>query len=101
MSMEVKDGPARFAMRLKRMDSEGLKPRDVLILFAVISRPGMSGLDVATMVAAGLHGNVRSNVLRLERKGYIEDRRSEVSNGVRSNFHPTPAGRVFWDELKA
>lgn len=77
-----------------------LTVRDVLVLFAIIRQPGLSGIDITNKLGLRDRSAVASNLLRLEREGYIEDRREVRSKANPAILHPTQKGIDFWDEIK-
>ena len=96
MSPNVSD----FLVRLRKVDLKGLTVRDVLVLYAIIARPGMSGRDVAQKIGLTDQSYIASNLHRLERVGYIEDRREVRSKANPALFHVLPAGVEFWETIK-
>lgn len=90
-----------FLVRLRRIDKAKMKPRDVLILYTVISNPGISGIDIATKLGIPERSHIQSALYRLENLGYIEDRRSEENRrkAISARFHPLPAGIATWENI--
>jgi hypothetical protein len=89
-----------FLMRLKQMDSEQVTTRDVLCLYSIISRPGMTREDLRATLNLNAGVNVLSNINRLIRWGYIEDRRTSARKAIPSILHATKAGIDFWHRIK-
>ena len=91
-----------YLVSLYRIDQADLKARDVIILYAVISNPGIHGKDLAHKLGIPERSHIQHAIIKLEKMGLIEDRRRP---GTRCRFnpailHPTPKGQALWDELK-
>lgn len=93
-------GTPGFLMRLHKIDRHGLTVRDILVLYAIMRTPGASGLDIATKLGIKDRSAISSNLARLERQDFIEDRREERTKAVPALLHVLPAGLEFWDEIK-
>jgi DNA-binding MarR family transcriptional regulator len=91
---------AHFLVKLRKIDKRGLTARDVLILYTIIQQPGISGIDISTKLGLSDRSAVASNLLRMEREGYIVDHREVRSKANAAILHPTPKGLEFWEELK-
>lgn len=89
-----------FLVRLRKIDKRVLTVRDVLVLYTVIEKPGISGIDITTKLGLPLRSSIASNLLRLEREGYIQDHREVRSKANPAILHPTTRGLEFWDEIK-
>jgi DNA-binding MarR family transcriptional regulator len=89
-----------FLVKLRKIDKRTLTVRDVLVLYAVIENPGIAGMDVATKLGFRDRSSIASNVQRLEREGYIEDRREVHRKAIPALLHPLPAGIEFCNEIK-
>lgn len=89
-----------FLVRLRKIDKRGLTAKDVLVLFCIMNNPGCSGIEVSTKLGIKDRSSIASNIHRLERHGFIEDRREEYRKAVPAILHPLPAGLAFWDEIK-
>lgn len=89
-----------FLVRLRKIDKRILTVRDILVLYAVIENPGIAGTEIANMLGLENRSSVSSNVMRLEREGYIEDRREFRRKANPAAFHVMPAGVAFWNEIK-
>jgi DNA-binding MarR family transcriptional regulator len=100
MSHQTLPSVTSFLVKLRKADKLGLTLRDILVLYAIMSAPGSSGLDIATKLGIKDRSAISSNLARLERLGFIEDRRTERSKAVPAVLHPLPAGVGFWDEIK-
>jgi DNA-binding MarR family transcriptional regulator len=87
-------------VKLRKIDLRGLTVRDVLVLYAIMGNPGASGLDISTKLGIKDRSAIASNLARLEREGFIEDRREERKKAVPGVLHVQPAGLEFWDEIK-
>lgn len=90
-----------FLVRLRRIDKAKMKPRDVLILYTVISNPGISGIDVAHKLGIPERSHIQSALYRLEELGYIEDRREERHRRKANPalFFALPAGIATWESI--
>lgn len=91
---------ADFLIRLRKIDKEMLTMRDVLVLYAVIKSPGISGVEISTKLGFANRSSISSNVSRLIRDGYIEDHREQRRKANPALLHVTPAGLKFWEEIK-
>lgn len=91
---------ADFLIRLRKIDKRTLTVRDVQILYAVIKTPGISGVEIATKLGFKDRSAISTNVHRLAREGYIEDRREVRRKANPASFHVLPAGIAFWDDIK-
>jgi predicted MarR family transcription regulator len=89
-----------FLARLKALDKTGFTPRDVLIVYAIINKPGCSGIDVCNAIGVENHANIRCNLQRLQRFGLIEDRRDISAKAVPSVLVPLPKAHEFWESIK-
>lgn len=87
-------------MRLKHMDDNFVTTRDVLCLYSIIHKPGMSRQDLCDVLGLNTTSNVLSNINRLIRWGYIEDRRGQTRKAIASILHATPDGIEFWENIK-
>lgn len=88
-----------FLMRLRKIDKAHLTVRDVLILYTIIAKPGINGNDITKTIGMAERSSLQSCFARLERVGFIEDRRERWGKAVPTIFHPLPAGREFWADL--
>lgn len=91
---------AHFLVKLRKIDKRVLTVRDVLILYTIIQQPGISGIDISTKLGLSDRSAVASNLLRLEREGYVVDHREVRSKANAAILHATPKGIEFWEELK-
>jgi DNA-binding MarR family transcriptional regulator len=89
-----------FLVSLRKVDKRGLTVRDILILYVVITTPGISGVEVTAKLGIKDRSAIASNLRRLERESYIEDRREEQRKAVPAVLHVLPKGLEFWDEIK-
>lgn len=97
---ELSSVTSDFLVKLRKMDKRGLTVRDVLVLYCVIHQPGQSGIEVTTKLGLPERSSIASNLLRLEREGYLEDRREVRSKANPAILHPTQRGIDFWNEIK-
>jgi len=100
MSHQISPSVTDFLVKLRKADKLGLTLRDILVLYAIMGAPGSSGLDIATKLGIKDRSAISSNLARLERLGFIEDKREERSKAVPAVLHVLPAGVAFWDEIK-
>lgn len=89
-----------FLMILKKMDKARLTVRDALVIYIVMTDPGIDGLGVAKKLNFEHRSSVTSNVARLILEGLIEDRREKRGQAISSILHITDKGRAFWDDIK-
>ena len=89
-----------FLTRIKALDVSGFTPRDVLVLYAIIQKPGCSGIEVCNAIGVENHANIRCNLQRLQRFGLIEDKRTIGAKAVPSILLPLQKGIDFWESLK-
>jgi DNA-binding MarR family transcriptional regulator len=89
-----------FLMRLKAMDEQYLDPRDILCLYTIICKPGIHRDALAKTLGLNAGANVLTNVRRLIKRGFIEDRRDESRRANPSLFYALPAGVTYWLALK-
>jgi len=96
----VSSGPTvDFLKRLKRLDAEYVTPRDVLCLYCVLRKPGMSRQDLCHVIGVLNASNVLSNVTRLIRWGFMEDRRVDIRRASPSMLYVLPPGIEFWNSI--
>ena len=91
---------ARFLVKLRKIDKRSLTVRDVLVLYAIMQQPGISGIDISKKLGFADRSSVATNLLRLEREGYISDHREVRSKANPAILHPTDLGIAFWNEIK-
>jgi DNA-binding MarR family transcriptional regulator len=89
-----------FLVRLRKIDRRTLTVRDVLVLYAIIENPGIAGVDIAHKLGLPDRSSIASNIMRLEREGYIEDRREEHRKANPAILHVLQKGLEFWNEIK-
>lgn len=89
-----------FLVRLRKIDRRGLTAKDVLVLFCIMNNPGCSGIDVSTKLGIKDRSSIASNIHRLERHCFIEDRRKEFRKAVPAILHALTGGVEFWNEIK-
>jgi len=95
-----RNGTLDFLVNLRKIDKRSLTVRDILILYVIIESPGISGIEITTKLGIRERSAIASNLRRLEREGYIEDRREIRSKAVPAVLHALPRGIEFWDEIK-
>lgn len=100
MSNQISPNVEDFLVRLRKVDLRGLTVRDVLVLYVIIGHPGCSGIEVSNKLGIKDRSAIASNIWRLIREGYIEDRREEQRKANPAILHPLPHGLDFWDEIK-
>lgn len=89
-----------FLLRLHKIDRRTLTVRDVLVLYTIIENPGISGVEISNKLGLPDRSSIASNLVRLEREGYTEDKREIRRKAHAAVFHPTPAGLAFWNDIK-
>jgi DNA-binding MarR family transcriptional regulator len=89
-----------FLINLRKIDKRSLTVRDILILYVVMENPGISGIDITKKLGIKDRSAIASNLRRLERESYIEDRREIRSKAVPTMLHVLPRGVEFWNEIK-
>jgi predicted transcriptional regulator len=100
MHNETHSPTVDFLVRLRIADKRGLTLRDVLVLYAVISTPGQSGIDLTHKLGLENRSGVQTNIARLMREGMIEDRRQRVRKAAPQMLYVLPAGLEFWNLIK-
>lgn len=93
-------GNIPFLLALHKIVREGISARDVLILYAVIARPGISGVEIVASLGIENRSCIHRALLRLIEKGFMEDRRKYAQKAVPAQYHILPAGIAFWEDLK-
>lgn len=89
-----------FLVNLRKIDKRSLTVRDILILYVIIENPGCSGVEITNKLGIKDRSAIASNLRRLEREGYIEDRREKRTKAISAILHVMPAGTEFWNEIK-
>lgn len=91
-----------FLVRLRKIDKSGLTSRDVLLLYTIITHPGIHGHDAGKKIGVVERSSVSFGLNRLVKRGFIEDRREArlVGRGVPNQLYALPAGVEFWNDLK-
>lgn len=89
-----------FLVRLRKIDMHGLTHRDAIILYTIISNPGISGVEIADKIGLKNRSSVALNIMRLIRCSFIEDHREMARKASPAVLHALPAGVAFWDEIK-
>lgn len=89
-----------FLVRLRKIDKHGLTHRDAIILYTVINNPGISGVEIVDKLGLVNRSGIASNINRLIRCHFIEDRREMARKASPAVLHALPAGMAFWDEIK-
>jgi DNA-binding MarR family transcriptional regulator len=93
------DPISAFMVSLKRIDTAHLTTRDVLIMWAIKTAPGLMGRELATKLGYRSRSNVQENIGRLIVRQMIEDRRPVHDNKTPNDLHLTPAGEAFLQEI--
>lgn len=84
-----------FLIRLRRIDRQGLKVRDILVLWAISREAGMMGREVAMKLGYKSRSNIQDGVKRLLIVEFIEDRRPYKNQMTPNDLHILPAGEKF------
>jgi DNA-binding MarR family transcriptional regulator len=87
-------------MGLRGIDKARLSVRDIMVLFTIISRPGINGVECTQASGLENRSSLQSNIYRLIRRGLIEDRREQEHKGIPNMLYPLPAGIDLWNEIK-
>ncbi len=102
--MAVNQDIVKFMLAINVMDRAGLGARDVTILCALKSKPGLRGRELAQTIGWSVRTHVQEQVKRLIRDDLIEDRR--ILDGrplayqrTPNNFHLTQKGKDFLEKL--
>lgn len=100
MTAPISPNVTDFLVRLRKIDTHELKARDILVLYAIMANPGASGMDIINKLGIKERSLIASNLARLERAGFIEDRRDRRAKAVPGMLYALPAGLDFWNEIK-
>lgn len=98
--MQIPSLTEAFLVKLRKVDKRGLTVRDVLVLYVIITHPGCSGIEITNKLGFKDRSAIASNILRLEREGYMSDHREVRSKANPAILHPLPKGIDFWNEIK-
>lgn len=90
---------ADFMVRLRKIENVGLKPRDIVVLYAVAGQEGMMGREIAEKLGYSSRSNLQDGFDRLMKGGYMEDRRPHHNQQTPNDFHATPAGVALIAEI--
>jgi DNA-binding MarR family transcriptional regulator len=88
-----------FMIRLRKIDKRHLTQRDFLLLWCIRENPGIEGIGITAKFGFKSRSMIQTNLARLEREGYIEDRRKTHSRTVPCIFHLTPKGEELWKDI--
>jgi len=88
-----------FLRRLKKIDAEDLRTRDILVLWAISRQGGMMGLELSRQLGYPSRSHVQICIERLIRHGFIEDRRKVVNQLTPNDLYILPAGIKFLAEV--
>lgn len=90
-----------FLAKLRQIDKLRVTPRDVIIMFIIISKPGLNGGELKTSLNLANRSGIAVNVRRLIDKGLIEDRRDTSGHLNSPNIlYITEKGKQLWESLK-
>jgi DNA-binding MarR family transcriptional regulator len=92
---------AEFMVRLRKIDRSGLKVRDVIVLWAIRENPGMMGRELSSKLGYESRSHVQDCFQRLERHGFIVDRRVTRDQQTPCDFHITDPGKEFLASIDA
>lgn len=84
---------------LRKIDQRGMTVRDVIVLWAIMKRPGSMGQELSNRLGYNSRSSVQTNIERLIRFGLIEDRRLEQKAKCPNQLYMTDKGREFWQEV--
>lgn len=88
-------------VKMRKIDAAGLTQRDVLVIWCVKENPGIEGILLSQKLGFKSRSNVQTNIFRLIRLGFIEDRRAVAAKTVPNILHLLPKGEEFWSDLNA
>lgn len=93
--------PVSLMIALRKIDKQHLAARDIVVLWFVKHNPGAMGSEIADKIGLASRTNVRQNIGKLAKHGFLEDRRVRKIGAVPNNLYITPAGEEFLDGLLA
>lgn len=88
-----------FLKRMHALDRSGLTPRDILLLWAIRTQPGMMGLELAKKLGYKSRSSVQDGIGRLIDRGYIEDRRPFHNQVTPNDLYILSAGETALDAM--
>lgn len=88
-----------FMLRLKKLDAAHLRPRDLLVLWAIQRDPGMMGRELSNKLGYPSRSNVQICITRLIFHGFIEDRRVIKNQLTPNDLYILPAGEKFLADI--
>lgn len=88
-----------FMFQMRTLERAGMSPRDVLILWAVKTNPGIMGRELAIKLGYASRSNIHKGVERFLERGFIVDHRKIAGPHTPNDFHITEAGNAFLDNL--
>jgi DNA-binding MarR family transcriptional regulator len=102
MTLQSANPVVRYLVSLHKIDAIGIKARDVIILYSIISNPGINGKDLATKLAIPERSHIQHALYKLEKLGYIIDERlpEHRRKANPAIFRPTDQGIALWNDLK-
>lgn len=100
MTDVIKNPTVEFLIRLRKIDKAVLTVRDVLLLYTIISNPGINGWDAGRLIGIAERSSVQFGLARMMKRGLIEDRREVEGKGVPNRLYALPAGISFWNDIK-
>lgn len=84
-----------FLVRLRKIENSGLKPRDIVVLYAINGQGGMMGREISDKLAYPSRSHIQDGLERLMKAGYVEDRRPQHNQQTPNDFWITPAGAAL------
>ena len=81
-----------FFVRLRLIEHANLKARDIVVLAAIKTQPGIMGRQLAIKLGYPTRSAVQDAIHRLIKHGYIVDRRPTQDQQTPNDLHITDAG---------
>lgn len=89
-----------FLVKLWKLDRTHTTPRDVILLYTIMTRPSVNGKELTRLVGLEDRSSIQLCIRRLIRHGLVEDRRVEGRDKLPNRLYITPAGQEFWNSIK-
>lgn len=80
---------------LRRLDLSELTLRECRLLMAVQEVPGQSGQDLSDLLGIAARSGVQNAIVRLVKKGFLNDTREAQKQAVPCRCYITPAGEEY------
>lgn len=89
----------KFLRAMRKIDKLDVTPRDVLMLWSIMTKPGQAGNDIMRSLGLRSRSSIQNRFPVYERMGYIEDRRPGKHLREPNAFHITDKGVKFLVDL--